>query len=206
MKHDHNLVLALTFVVSAVVACTPAEPTVTETPPAQLETAPAPDDTAAASNPAEEPLLGLTSPAFTEGGSIPSKYTCDESDTIPPLTFTNVPGNAKSLALVMDDPDVPPPGSGNVWVHWVVWNIPPDTRGVREDQNPPGVTGLNGWARNDYGGPCPPDREHRYYFRLYALDTTVDLPRSADRKALDDAIEGHIVGQAELMGRYVREH
>jgi len=198
-------IVASALVILAATGCSPAEPPapVTPQPPVEIAESGGVDT---AGTPAEEPELVLTSPAFQPGGSIPSLYTCDESDTIPPLDFANVPQNAKSLAVVMDDPDVPPPGSGNVWDHWVVWNIPPTTRRIAEGTNPSGVTGLNSWERNDYAGPCPPDREHRYYFHLYALDTTIDLPDTAGKKELEAAMEGHIVGQAELMGRYVRKN
>ena len=103
--------------------------------------------------------MRLTSSAFREDGSIPSIYTCDGNDTIPPLAFSDVPKGAKSLALIVDDPDVPPPGSGNIWIHWVQFNIPADTAGVTEGKTPPGVEGRNSWGRTGWGGPCPPDRE-----------------------------------------------
>lgn len=145
--------------------------------------------------------MRLTSPAFSEGNSIPSKYTCDGGDTIPPLRFEDVPGGAKSLALVMDDPDAP----GGTWDHWLLWNIPPDTREVKEGKAPRGVGGKNSWGRNDWGGPCPPDREHRYFFRLYALDRELDLAAGARKGELEKAMRGHVVAEAQLMGRYDRK-
>jgi len=144
--------------------------------------------------------MKITSSAFAEGQSIPSKYTCDGSDTIPPLEFAGVPGNAKSLALIVDDPDAP----GGTFDHWVVWNIPPDTKGVTEGQPPKGVAGRNSWKKNAYGGPCPPDREHRYFFKLYALDTTLDLPMSSNKGDVEKAMQGHVLAESKLMGRYDR--
>lgn len=145
--------------------------------------------------------MKITSSAFAEGASIPSKYTCDGSDTIPPLLFEGIPERAVSLALVMDHPDAPM----GTWDHWVMWNIPRDTAEVREGTAPRGEMGKNSWKKNAWGGPCPPDREHRYSFRLYALDTTLDLPSSTTKAQLEKAMQGHIVEQAQLMGRYDRK-
>jgi len=144
--------------------------------------------------------MKISSPAFAEGQSIPKKYTCDGNDTSPPLAFAGVPPRAKSLALVMDDPDAP----GGVFDHWVVWNIPPETLTVAEGKEPKGVNGRTSFRKNGYGGPCPPDREHRYFFKLYALDTTLNLPASATKRDLEKAMQGHIVDQAQLMGKYDR--
>ena len=172
--------------------------------PAPIAEAPAP-----AVNPVEVPLevslMRITSSAFENRQSIPSRYTCDGDDLIPPLSFEEIPAGATSLALVMDDPDVPPPGSGRVWDHWVVWNIPSTTRSIEEGVPPQGVQGRNSWGRNDWGGPCPPDREHRYFFRLYALDTILDLGRSSGKKDLERAMEEHILAKAELIGLYNRK-
>ena len=160
--------------------------------------------------PAEEPApavpaeagFTLQSPAFGEGGSIPAEYTCQGSDAVPPLRVAGVPQGAKSLALIVEDPDVPrtmrPDG---LWDHWVVWNIPPETTSLEE--LPPGaVEGRNSWERNEWGGPCPPSGEHRYYFRLYALDTTVELDPKAGKNELRHAMEGHVLATAELMGTF----
>ncbi len=144
--------------------------------------------------------MKLTSTAFKEGASIPAKYTCDEKDTIPPLTFEDIPDKAVTLALVMDDPDAPM----GIWDHWVVWNIPRDTRGVREGSEPSGVAGKNSWNRSGWGGPCPPDREHRYFFKLYALDAKLDLKAGSTKAQLEKAMKGHVVAEAQLMGRYNR--
>ncbi len=144
--------------------------------------------------------MRITSTAFKEGASIPAKYTCDEKDTIPPLSFEDVSEKAVTLALVMDDPDAPM----GIWDHWVVWNMPRDTKGVREGSEPKGVAGKNSWGKTGWGGPCPPDREHRYFFKLYALDTKLDLKAGSTKAQLEVAMKGHIVAEAQLMGRYNR--
>lgn len=144
--------------------------------------------------------MKLTSPAFTEGATIPKKYTCDGGDVIPPLVFSDVPHDAKTLALVVDDPDAPV----GVWDHWVMWNIPAATPGVVEGQTPVGAVGRNSWKKNSWGGPCPPDREHRYFFKLYALDTVLELGREATKADLERAMEGHVLAADELMARYDR--
>lgn len=149
----------------------------------------------------ERSAMKLTSPAFADQQPIPSKYTCDGTDTIPPLSFEGVPPGAASLALVMDDPDAPV----GTWDHWVLWNIPPGTAGVAEGRAPEGVAGKNSWGRTSWGGPCPPDREHRYFFRLYALDVKLGLGAGADKKALLEAIQGHVLAEAQLVGRYDRK-
>jgi len=150
--------------------------------------------------------MKLSSQAFGPGESIPSQYTCDGANTHPPLSFEAVPPEAKSLALIMDDPDVPkdlmPEG---VFDHWVVFNIPPKTAGVAEGSEIQGTYGSNSSGQQAYAGPCPPDREHRYFFRLYALDTQLALKKGASKHDVLSAIEGHIIGQAELMGRYERK-
>ena len=143
----------------------------------------------------------LTSPAFSHGMQIPSKYTCDGENINPHLVIHGVPEKAKSLALVMEDPDAP----GGLWVHWVAWDIPPDTREIREHTVPFGTgEGLNSWGESGYGGPCPPSGTHRYFFRLYALDTKLHLPDDSAKEKLATAMEGHIVATAELMGTYFR--
>ena len=145
--------------------------------------------------------LGIKSTAFAEGASIPSKYTCDgQNPPNPPLQFTGVPANAKSLVLIMEDPDVPknlmPTG---VFDHWLIWDMAPNSKGIKEGDN---AQGLNGMGKPGYVGPCPPDREHRYFFHLYALDTKLGSAKIANRKDLEDAMKGHIVEKADLMGRY----
>ena len=146
--------------------------------------------------------MKIESPKFKYGANIPSKYTCDGEDINPPLTITDIPSNAKSLALIMDDPDAT---RGKTWDHWLLWNLPADrTLHIEEGKTPPGaITGSNSWPKAAYGGPCPP-AEHRYFFKLYALDTMLDLPSGSIKSALLKAMEGHILTEAELMGKYSR--
>ncbi len=145
--------------------------------------------------------MKISSPAFANGQSIPPKYTCDGGDTSPPLAFADVPPSAKSLALVVDDPDAP----GGTFDHWIVWNIPANTAAVAEGQPPQGVAGRNDFGKNAYGGPCPPSGEHRYQFKLYALDATINLQPSSGKKDLERAMSGHTVAEAQMMGRYKRK-
>lgn len=156
--------------------------------------------------------LSLTSTAFEQGGTIPSKYTCDGDRSVsPPLRISGVPSEAKSLALIMDDPDVPkqlhPDG---VYDHWVVFDIPPadGAPNIPEGGPVPGTHGANGAGKDAYTGPCPPPQyepsEHRYVFRAYALDAELSLRRGATKKEVLDAMQGHILEQAELVGRYKR--
>jgi len=150
--------------------------------------------------------MKLTSPAFGHNGKIPPEYTCDGADVSPELHISNVPKNAKSLALIMDDPDVPKNiRSSGLWVHWVVWNIPPDTKAIQKGNEPEGIGGNSDFKRTGYGGPCPPDREHRYFFKLYALDTELDLAEGSNKKELENAMEGHIIEKTELIGLYKRK-
>jgi Raf kinase inhibitor-like YbhB/YbcL family protein len=146
--------------------------------------------------------LKLSSPAFPEGAMIPSKYTCDGSDVNPPLQIGGVPAGAKSLALIVDDPDAP----RGTWTHWVVWNIEPKIAQIKENDLPSGaVQGSSDFGRTRYGGPCPPSGTHRYFFRIYAVDTTFQLPKGAKRDLLEKEIQGHILDQATLMGKYARK-
>lgn len=145
----------------------------------------------------------ISSTAFSDGKVIPVEYSCQGKNSNPPLEFSNVPPESKSLVLIMDDPDVPrsilPDG---LFVHWLVWNIPPTTSSIAADSIPPGVSGNNGRATLGYTGPCPPNGEHRYYFRLYALDTELVLSSGSTKADLLGAMEGHILDRAELMGRF----
>ena len=148
--------------------------------------------------------LTITSTAFTEGGKIPRKHTCEGEDISPDLSWSGVPEGTESLALIVDDPDAPDPAKPQrVYVHWVVYNIPPTTHGIPEGgslvSGP--VTGSNDFGKKEWGGPCPPIGRHRYFFKLYALDTTLDLS-SAKKAEVENAMKGHILGQAELMGTY----
>ena len=144
--------------------------------------------------------MKLTSAAFANNGLIPSEFTCDGPDTSPPLAISEVPKNAKSLALIMDDPDAPT----GVFVHWVVWNISPDTREIRKGAEPSGVQGKTDFRKSGYGGPCPPSGIHRYFFKLYALGTLLDLPEGSSKKDVEKAMQGHIIEKAELVGTYTR--
>jgi Raf kinase inhibitor-like YbhB/YbcL family protein len=145
--------------------------------------------------------MKITSPAFQDGGNIPSKFTCDGGDTSPPLQIAEVPSGAKSLALVVDDPDAP----SGLFTHWIVWNISPQTNAIREGSTPKGVPGISDFGKSGYGGPCPPSGTHRYYFKIFALDHELNLPAGAKRNQLDAAMKGHVVAQGELMGRYSRK-
>ena len=152
--------------------------------------------------------LLLKSSAFDNGGTIPSRYTCEGEDISPPLTWTGVPDAAHSLVLIIDDPDAPDPKAPQMtWVHWVLCNIPPQVSGLPEaidtKQLSPGtVEGLNDWKRVGYGGPCPPIGRHRYFHKLYALDTSLDGLHKPTKATVEAAMEGHIIAQAEFMGTY----
>jgi Raf kinase inhibitor-like YbhB/YbcL family protein len=145
--------------------------------------------------------MKLTSTAFQENGSIPKEYTCDGKDTNPPLALADVPTEAKSLALIVDDPDAPM----GTWVHWVIWNIDPGLKSIGANSVPAGSTqGLNDFRTNKYGGPCPPSGTHRYFFKLYALDTMLKIGPKSTKADLEKAMAGHIVGQEQLVGLYKR--
>lgn len=165
------------------------------------------------STPMTDQSLTLTSSAFQSGGSIPSRFTCDGENVNPPLSISGVPEGARSLALLVDDPDIPEEVKGSlgkdVFDHWVLFNISPETVAIGEGQVPEGaIEGANGSGESAYTGACPPKqfepKEHRYFFKLYALDVMLDLPEGAQKDAVEQAMEGHILGQAELMGRYER--
>ena len=145
--------------------------------------------------------MKITSSAFQDGANIPSKFTCDGADTSPPLQIADIPSQAKSLALIVDDPDAP----GGLFTHWTVWNIPPQTSAVGEGGAPKGVQGINDFGKSGYGGPCPPSGTHRYYFKIFALDRELNLPSGTKRNQLDAAMKGHVVAQGELMGRYAKQ-
>ena len=156
---------------------------------------------------ATEARMQLSSTAFTPQGSIPAKYTCEGTDTSPPLTWSGVPASAKSLALIVDDPDAPDPKAPKMtWVHWVIYDVLPQTSSLPEGGSrsiPSGTReGLNDWKKTGYGGPCPPIGRHRYFFKLYALDTVLPDLGKPSKADLLKAMEGHIVGTAELVGTY----
>jgi len=145
--------------------------------------------------------MKMTSSAFQEGGNIPSKFSCDGADTSPPLQIADVPSGAKSLVLIVDDPDAP----SGLFTHWTAWNISPQTSTIAEGSPPKGVQGTNDFGKSGYGGPCPPSGTHRYYFKIFALDRELDLPSGAKRGQLDAAMKGHVIAQGELIGRYSRK-
>ncbi len=150
--------------------------------------------------------ITVSSEAFMEGGAIPAEYTCDGRNVSPPLSWKGIPENAKSIALIMDDPDAPM----GTWVHWVLFNIPSNTEKLPKGipKNPTlgdgSRQGMTSFGRPGYGGPCPPSGMHRYYFKIYALDTMLDLQTNATKREVENAMKGHVLAQGELMGRYAR--
>jgi len=150
--------------------------------------------------------MRITSPKFKEGGKIPKLYTCEGYDWNPPVEFHEVPKEAKSLVLIMEDPDVPkeirPDG---LWVHWIVYEIPPTCKGIPEHSPPPGTHGKGTNMRTAYMGPCPPDREHRYFFHLYALDIMPDWSKGLTKEEVEAKIKDHVIEKAQLVGTYELE-
>lgn len=150
--------------------------------------------------------IKIKSPAFVPGGKIPGKYTCDGMDISPPLAWTSGPEGTKTFALICDDPDAPM----GTWVHWVLFNLPADIIELRENVPPErelengAKQGMNDFRKIGYGGPCPPGGTHRYYFKLYALDTEINLEAGATKSELLKAMEGHILAEGQLMGKYER--
>ena len=211
MKHRSlfALCLGLFFLVacSAPAAQQTQAPPVVETPVAATS-APTATVVPEASPSVMEPSLPfeLISTAFEQGEPIPVKYSCDGEDISPSLAWGDPPVGTQSLALIMDDPDAP----GGTWVHWVLFNISPDLRELQENlpitgknQDPNAIfVGDNSWGRADYGGPCPPSGTHRYFFKLYALDTTISLLPGATKQELVSAMDGHVLAEADLMGTF----
>ena len=144
--------------------------------------------------------MNISSSAFENNGMIPKQFTCQGKDVNPALEIKGIPQGAKSLALIVDDPDAP----RGTWVHWVVYNINPSNNRINEDSIP-GVQGQNDFGRQNYGGPCPPSGTHRYFFKVYALDSVLDLQAGASKKDVEEAMDGHILEKAELVGRYQKE-
>ncbi len=153
--------------------------------------------------------MRLTSTAFVHQGAIPALYTCEGKDLSPPLAWTDVPPGARSLALIVDDPDAPDPAAPKMtWVHWVLYNLPASSGGLSEGTKtlPEGTKeGVNDWKRTGYGGPCPPIGRHRYFHKLYALDTVLPDLKQPTKTKLEAAMKGHIVGEAQLMGTYLKK-
>ena len=150
--------------------------------------------------------MSITSGAFAHNGSIPKLYTCEGRNVSPPLTWSGVPAAARSLVLIVDDPDAPDPAAPRMtWVHWLLYNLPADTTGLPEAAQslPVGtLAGLNDWQRAGYGGPCPPIGRHRYFHKLYALDVVLPDLKRPNKKSLEQAMQGHIVAEAQLVGSY----
>jgi len=145
--------------------------------------------------------MKIASSAFENKQMIPQKYTCDGENINPPLQITEVPSNTQSLVLIVDDPDAP---SGD-WVHWLVWNINPETKLITENESPQGaIQGTNDFGKQNYGGPCPPSGIHHYQFKIYGLDTTLNLPSSSRKKDLEKAMANHILDKDMLIGLYQR--
>jgi hypothetical protein len=206
-----RLLFALATSILFLTACTatattqPADAMATQAPAPTT----APADTQAAAEDMDTPIpFELTSISFGQGGPIPEKYSCDGKDISPPLAWGDSPAGTQSLALVMDDPDAP----GGTWDHWILFNISPNLRELQENLpitgknvDPDAIfVGNNSWGRAGYGGPCPPSGTHRYFFKLYALDTTINLLPGATKQELLNAMDGHILAEAELMGTYSR--
>lgn len=157
-------------------------------------------------------MLRIVSTAFQNEGEIPTKHTCEGVDVSPTLEWSSVPEGTQSLALIVDDPDAPDPNAPKMtWVHWVLFDLPPDSQGLPEgvssEKLPAGTCeGLNDWKREGWGGPCPPIGRHRYFFRLYALDCRLKSSGTMTRRQLDRAMQGHVLAEAVLMGTYQKKH
>ena len=142
--------------------------------------------------------LRITSPVFKNNGFIPARHTCDGDDVNPPLNIEGIPEGTKSLVLIVDDPDAPM----GTWDHWIVWNIPPAEK--IEENSVPGTEGINDFRKHSYRGPCPPSGTHRYFFKVYALDTKLDLNPNSRKKNVERAIQGHVLAKGEIIGLYSR--
>ncbi len=185
--------LTLLFIALAFAGCASRSQLVTQPPPTNTSTN-------------NKPEIKLTSSAFSEGQPIPRAYTCDGVNISPPLEWSGVPKTAKTIAIVCDDPDAP----GGTWVHWVLYNLPGDNIGlvenlpVTESLKAGGFQGSNDFGKIGYGGPCPPSGTHRYFFRVYAIDSELPLKAGATKAELMKAMEGHVLLQGQLMGTYRR--
>ena len=146
----------------------------------------------------DQKALHISSPAFKPDGNIPSRYTCEGEDINPPLDIKQIPAEAKSMVLIIEDPDAPM----GTWLHWLVWNIP-IVHHINENEVP-GDQGLNDFGKIEYGGPCPPSGTHRYYFNVYALDDLMDLPEGSSRSEVEAAMQNHIIAYGQVMGVYQR--
>ncbi len=146
--------------------------------------------------------LKISSPDFDDNKSIPIQFTCEGEDFAPTLTWQNVPNNTESFTLIMDDPDAP----RGTWVHWLVFNMPANSRQLSTEIPEGAIEGVNTWGNSSYGGPCPPTGTHRYFFKLYALDTTLMLTKQATKQDLESAMEGHILEQTQMIGLYKKQN
>ncbi len=147
-------------------------------------------------------MINVQSPAFNNGENIPKKYTCDGEGINPPLTISHLPAGTKSLVLIVDDPDAP----AGTFTHWALWNISPTVESIGENDTPAGATsGINSAGESDYAAPCPPSGTHRYFFKVYALDTIISLPTNTKINELSQTIEDHILDEGVLMGKYSRQ-
>ncbi len=189
--------------IAALIGCGTATPAVQEGD-SSVEAAPSTASTAKGGESMAE--IAITSSAFTHEGGIPAMYTCQGDDTSVPLAWSGVPADAKSLALIVDDPDAPDPKAPKtVWVHWVLYNLPVVATGLEAAVSdlPEGtLQGKNDWGRTGWGGPCPPIGRHRYYFKIYALDTVLPDLGEPTKAGLLEAMAGHVIAQGELMGTY----
>jgi Raf kinase inhibitor-like YbhB/YbcL family protein len=150
--------------------------------------------------------MKLSSSAFEQDAYIPKKYTCDGQNINPPLDITDIPPGTKSLVLILDDPDVPHYiRADGIWDHWIVFNIAPEMGIIKEGQEPEGIHGMGTGNNQKYYGPCPPNGEHRYFFKVFALDIMLDLPEKSTKKQIEQAMQNHLLAQAELMGIYGRD-
>lgn len=153
----------------------------------------------------------ISSSSFSDKGVIPTRHTCEGRNISPPLSWSGLPKNAKSLVLIVEDPDAPSPQSPTMtWVHWILYNLPPLTHGIAEgvpskDLPQGALQGLNDWQQIGYGGPCPPLGQHRYFHRLFALDALLPDLKSPNKRQLERAMHGHVIAQAELVGLYQRK-
>ncbi|MFZ5955703.1 MAG: YbhB/YbcL family Raf kinase inhibitor-like protein [Nanoarchaeota archaeon] len=141
--------------------------------------------------------------AFNDGKEIPKKYTCDGENISPPLEISDIPKKTKSLAIIMDDPDAP----AKVWVHWIIWNIPIASTSIKIEENGEifGIKGANDSQELEYSGPCPPSGTHRYFFKVYALDDNLSLPKGASKEELEDEMQNHIIEKSQLIGTYSKK-
>lgn len=193
-------------VAGAVVATATESVTVSPAATAVGAEASATPTTEATAAPTEPAPLGISSPVFADGGDIPIRYSCDGADLLPPLAFSNIPPEAMTLAVVINDPDAP----GGTWIHWVQFNIEvvdevAEGASSMAEVGDVGTAGVNSFGILGYGGPCPPSGTHRYFFKLFALDVELGLAEGATKGALTAAMEGHVLASAELLGRYTRQ-